>query len=470
MRPRPSPARTYRIAGLVAGLLALVGHAAAQSLVVSPEGPDRTLRAAVEAAGPGDTVRVLPGIYEETIRIDRALTVLGEGRPMIDGGGEGHVIEILAPATVRGLAIRGSGTRVDAEHAGIMVRGARVEIRDNRIEDVLYGIYLKQAPGSLVAENVIAGKPLPPPRRGDGIRLWRSADSRVERNRVVGTRDVVIYFSDGLEVRGNVVTDGRYGLHYMYSDDNRIVGNRFERNEVGAFLMYSREILLEENVFADSRGATGIGLGLKDADRIEARDNLIYGNAAGIHLDNSPSEVRSPNRLAENLILLNEVGIRILPSVRGNRFEGNELVSNARDAEVAGGATRGQAEQNGWEGNHWAAYAGFDRDGDGRGDTPHVYAKLADDLLSRHPRLATFEGSPALRLLDLLARFFPLLAPEPVLIDSAPLLERRLAPRWAVALDTAGTGAGKGSALPWAAALAGALAAAAAVSWGGRPS
>ncbi len=397
-------------------------------LIVSPAGPFRSVQAAVDAAGDGDTVRVMPGDYAETVVIERPLTLIGEAGARIDGGGRGHVIEALAPVTIRGLAIRGSGIRVDEEHAGIMVRGATARILDNEVEDVLYGIYLKQAPGSEVRGNRVRGKPLAPPRRGDGIRLWQSPGSRVTENRVSWSRDVVIYFSDGLTVADNVVTDGRYGLHYMYSNDNRIERNRFERNEVGAFLMYSRRIELVENVFADSRGTTGIGLGLKDADEIDAHDNVIFGNGAGVHLDNSPSDVAGSNRFRENLLLLNDVGIRSLPSVRGNRIEGNEFVGNLRPAEVAGGVAPGGADQNRWIGNHWSTYAGFDTDHDGRGDTPYVHAKLADELLSREPRLAIFRGSPALGLLDLLARFFPLLEPEPILVDSTPQLTRAVRP------------------------------------------
>ncbi len=431
---RPQPA----LAAFVAIGCAL-GHAhplTAQALRVGgPDAPFARIGDALAAAGPGDTIVVAPGAYRERLAISMPVTLLGaagpaEARPVIDGGGAGHVIEATAPLTLRGFVIRGSGVRVDAEDSGVMVRGAPAVIEDNRIDDTLYGIYLKDAAGSTVRRNVIYGKDLPSARRGDGIRLWYSSRSTVAENEVTGVRDVVIYFSDSLSVTDNVIRDSRYGLHYMYSDDNRFERNRFEGNEVGAFIMYSKDIRLESNVFANAEGPIGMGLALKDSDRIDAIDNLIVENAIGVHLDNSPGERGATNRFSGNLVLLNGSGIRLLPSVRGNVFGENSFVANDRPVEVAGGAAREQAAQNRWGGNHWSSYAGFDSDADGVGDTPFVHARIADELLSRHPELRVFSGSPALALLDVLGRFFPLIEPEPVAVDSLPLVRGAAFDRW----------------------------------------
>ncbi len=206
--------------------------------------------------------------------------LVGEGRPVLDGGGEGHVVEALAPVSLRGFVVRGSGDDVEREHAGVMVRDAVARIEDNAFEDVFYGIYLKNAAGSTVRANRIRGKPFSPARRGDGIRLWYSSGARILDNDVRGMRDVVVYFSDSLLVRGNAIRDGRYGLHYMYSNHNAFEENVFEDNQVGAFIMYSADVRLRDNVFASAEGASGMGLGLKDADAIRAEGNLFLENAS----------------------------------------------------------------------------------------------------------------------------------------------------------------------------------------------
>ena len=434
---RPSagaPARAVAAAGPPPTRPPPAGPAAAKGsggvLRVGPGGEHASISAALEAAGPGDTVRVGPGTYRERLVVERPVTLLGRGRPVIDAGGRGHAVEATAPLEIRGFHLRNTGKVVEEEHAGVMARGARAVVADNVMTDVFYGVYLKEAPGSLIRGNRIEGKDLPPPRRGDGIRLWYSSDTRVLENRVRHTRDVVVYFSNRLEVRGNVITDGRYGLHYMYSDHNEFRENVFEKNQVGAFVMYSEDVRLRDNVFAESRGASGMGLGLKDADGIVARGNLFVRNESGVYLDNSPRGRDARNRFRDNLFLYNESAVRLLPSVTGNDFSGNSFVANSRPAAVSGGMGEGQAAQNDWTGNYWSGYQGFDRDDDGVGDTPYVHARLSDDLMSRHEELKLFARSPVMPVLEAVRRFFPFLEPEPVVADSAPRFEARALARW----------------------------------------
>lgn len=405
-------------------------RAEGRTLEVRPGSAYATIGAALAEAQPGDTIRVAAGKYAERIRIQLPVTLIGEGWPIIDGEDVGHVVEALAPFEIRGFVLRGSGSDLEAEHAGVMVREAPARIIGNRMEDVLYGIYLKQAPRSLVAGNRIRGKSFGLARRGDGIRLWYSADTRVTGNEVRGVRDVVAYFSDRLALDDNVVRESRYGFHLMYCSDSRLTGNRLYDNQVGAYLMYSSRFRLTGNVFADAAGSSGMGLGLKDGDEIVAEENLFLENSVGVHLDNSPSGPARPNRFEDNTFALNGVAVRMLPSVTGNGFHRNDFLANGAPARVAGGARAGQVAQNDWSGNHWSEHAGFDRDGDGRGDAPYVYAHLADDLLERRPELRIFALAPALEALDRVVQFFPLLRPEPVVVDPEPRLAIAAARRW----------------------------------------
>lgn len=426
----------------LAALLCVAGPASAQALRVGPDAAYSTVGEALARAGSGDTVRVAAGVYRERLRITRPVTLIGEGWPVLDAGGHGHVVEALARIDLRGFVLRGSGTSVEREDAGVMVRGATARIVGNRLDDVLYGVYLKQAAGSVVAGNRVRGKPLAPPRRGDGIRLWYSSGTRISGNEVRGVRDVVVYFSDRVLIQDNIIVDGRYGLHSMYSDHGRITGNRLEGNQVGAFLMYSTDLDLERNVFADGSGPSGMGLGLKDSDRVTLRDNLFLENSIGVHLDNSPRARDGANVFEGNVFALNGAGVLLMPSVSGNRFHKNDFLANDVPARVAGGSRPGQVDQNDWSGNHWSDYAGFDRSGDGIGDTPYVHAHLADELIEKHPGLRIFTLSPALGALDALARFFPLLRPAPVVADPLPRLSPSAASRWQVEWRERGRGSG----------------------------
>jgi nitrous oxidase accessory protein len=393
-----------------------------QTLQVGPAGRFPSIGAALAAARPGDTVHVAAGVYHEKLVIDLPVVLIGEPGAVIDGDGEGTVIRVDASAVIAGFRITRSGRLLEQEDTGILVTGDSCVIRDNVLDDVLFGIYLKDSQGTRVAGNRITGKDRPMGRRGDGIRLWSSNDALVEGNVVQDTRDVVIYFSHGLLFRNNLVTHGRYGLHYMYSSDNTFENNEFAYNDVAAFIMYSERIVLRNNVFAQASGHSGYGIGLKDADWIEVTGNLIIQNQAGLYFDNSPSRMEAENIVRDNIVAFNDVGIELLPSVRRNDFGGNSFIANVRDVSVSGGGT---ALANRWKGNHWDAAASWDADGDGDLDLPYRIDRLSDDLFARHPDLQLFELSPATLALDALGRFFPLLEPRPIVVDSTPRPPRR---------------------------------------------
>src|SRR5690606_18195176 len=93
------------------------------------EPPD--LAELVARAEPGDTIVVPPGTYAGPLVIDKPLTLVGEGRPVIDGGGSGTVVTIAAEGvTLRGFAIRNSGRDVSGEPAGIRVTAGGAVIED----------------------------------------------------------------------------------------------------------------------------------------------------------------------------------------------------------------------------------------------------------------------------------------------------------------------------------------------------
>ncbi len=396
----------------------------AAQLTVGPGGHYASIREALAAARPGDTIRVAAGVYHEHPVVAQPVVLLGEPGAVIDGDRRGIVLTINAPAVVRGFTIRGSGSDQSREHAGILAsRADGLVIEANRLEDVLFGVYLKQSHAALIRRNEIEGKNLALPLRGDGIRLWYSHDGRIEDNTLHRVRDVVIWFSNGTVVRGNRVSESRYGLHYMYSDRNLFEENAFIANHIGAFIMYSDDITFRRNVFADARGTAARGLGFKDADRITAEGNVLVKNTIGISIDNSPTSVGVENQFHNNVIAYNDIGVWLLPSVHSNRFEGNHFIDNVQPVGVSGGGT---ATKNRWHDNYWSEYAGFDADGDGHGDTPFVFERLSDDLMAKHEALQVFNLSLGVTALNTLSRVFPLLSPEPIVADSAPRTERAM--------------------------------------------
>ena len=384
------------------------------------------LQAAIDAAKPGEAIQVPSGVYRGNFVIDKSLTLAGVDWPILDGNNQGHVIEInQAPdVTMRGLALRDGGDRLDKENAGIAVdQSPRLVVENNRLENTLFGIYIKDSEQSRIAYNVIGAKELEVPARGDSIRVWYSANTEVIGNRVDQGRDVVLWYNNGAIIRGNVITNGRYGLHFMYCDDNLVEDNWIEGNSVGAFLMYSRRLTLRRNVFASNRGPSGYGIGLKDMDGVEATDNLFSGNRVGMYFDNSPWSIDVSQHFSQNAFVHNDIGLLFNPSVKRNYFSQNSFIDNLEQVGLTG---TGNFDGNHFtvesQGNFWSDYTGYDQTGDGLGDLPYVSRSLFENMMDQHPHLRLFQLSPAQQAVDLAARAFPIFQPKPKFTDYAPLM------------------------------------------------
>jgi nitrous oxidase accessory protein len=416
---------TKPVVGLVV-LLAVstvaLADAAAVTRIVGQDASPHELAEAIGAANAGDTIRVVGGSFAGSLVIDRSITLLGEGWPVIDGGGAGTIIEVSAPdVTIHGFVIRNSGTLLEAEDAGVSVGADRASISGNRIDNVLFGVYMREADSCLVKDNRITGYArLGPARQGDLVRAWYSAAVRIENNVLEHGRDLIVWFSDHSIVRGNTVSNARYGVHLMYDRDCEVSYNTFIRNSVGAYLMYSRRIVLRGNSVAYNRGASGFGVGLKDLDDSSLIDNCIVDNRVGVFIDNCPREVDSSMLFEKNMIAYNDQGILLPASVERTQVIGNSFMDNYEHVAVPGG---GRVPMVAWHDNYWSGYAGYDADGDERGDVPYRSDELFEDLISHHPKLRVFVYSPAMQALSLAATAFPVVRPQPKLVDDEPRLK-----------------------------------------------
>jgi nitrous oxidase accessory protein len=412
--------------GVTAALLAFSATHTSRAGTDPADIPGRfDLHVAIRAAAVGDTIKVPAGRYLAPLLIDKPLILIADSGAVIDGGGTRDIAHITAPdVTLRGFTLRGSGDSLDQENAGLVVAAPRATVEDNTLEDVLLGIALKNADASIVRGNVIRGKPLDAGRRGDAIRLWNSNRVRIENNTVIGARDVVIWYSKGAQVIGNTVAQGRYGLHTMYASDARIEDNRLEDNSVGVFLMYSRDVTLRRNVIAHNRGPSGYGLGLKDMDAVTAEENTFLANRVAVYLDNSPQRLDCHGDFARNVFAYNDIALAFLPAVRRNRFVENAFLENIEQIAILGS---GDFKDNEFtlsgRGNYWSDYAGFDADGDGVGDVPYHSISLFENLMDREPKLRLFLYSPAQQAIELAARAFPVVRPQPKVSDAAPLMQ-----------------------------------------------
>lgn len=390
----------------------------------APTAPLGPIGRLIQDAPVGAIIQVPAGTYTEQLRITRPLTLLADGRVVIDGGGRGDIIEITAPdVTLKGFTIRNTGIDLDQENAAIRASAPRTTLQDNTLEDILFGIDLRESPDSVVRNNTIGGKNLDIARRGDGLRLWRSDRTLVENNTIHEGRDAILWYSKSITVRGNTSTSCRYGLHLMFSDDVTIEDNRFARNSVGIYLMYSTGVTIRRNQLISNRGPSGYGLGLKETDRFTVSDNFMTGNRVGVYIDGSPFTTAQPGLFTRNTIAYNDIGFTFLPSAKGNQLVGNNFIDNIDQVAVAG---RGDLSANqfwvGDHGNFWSDYTGYDQNQDGVGDFVHESQTLFENMMDKEPKLRLFLFSPAQQAIEFVGRTLPAVRPEAKFTDEVPLM------------------------------------------------
>jgi nitrous oxidase accessory protein len=407
---------------LAAALAQAVAGAATSDPAVAPgalEGrprPEHTspIQARIDAAHPGDRIVVTAGTYEGDLILDKRVALIGEGWPRLLGSGTGSVVRIRAAGVeLSGFEIDGrGGGDLGRDASGIHVAAPGAHIHECRISNTLFGIYLRQAHDVVVEHCRIDGIPgRDPGEIGSGIHVWNTERFTLSRNEIVATRDgIYVQSSPHGVVRGNRARDLRYGLHYMYSDDNVFEDNAFENGAAGAALMYSRRIVFRRNRFLHNRGFASVGLLLKSCDDVLAEDNLLADNARGLFVEGSYRNV-----FRRNVIAMSDQAIVLYDSGGGNTFTGNVFAANFTPLSLVGRRT-----DSIFDGNYWSDHPVPDLDGDGISDRPYRLSSVFDHLRGNLTAADLFARGTAASALAAAEQAFPVLDTVPV-VDAHPL-------------------------------------------------
>ena len=382
-----------------------------------------SLQELVDRAEPNSTLVPPPGTYAGPVTLDFPLTIDGKGKVTVDGGGKGSVIYIDTDgAVIKGLRLTNSGNSHNDIDSGIQVRGNFNVIKDNVIDDCLFGIDLQESNNNIVRRNRISSKDVDLGVRGDSVRLWYSFNNKITDNIIRDSRDMVVWYSADNTIARNDSRRGRYSLHFMYSRFNMVDSNHYEHNSVGIFLMYSDSVVVKNNYIAYANGPTGMGIGFKETSDVEIDSNKILYCATGLYIDVSPYDPEATNRIHDNTIAFTSIAVDFLNDWKGNIFERNYFKGNMVQVSVAGG---GSANRNAWKGNYWDDYEGFDLNHDGIGDQPYQLFNYADRIWMDVPPARFFQGTPVMAVLDFLERLAPFSEPVLLVEDEQPLMSAR---------------------------------------------
>jgi len=380
----------------------------------------KTIVTAYDASEDGDTLIIHEGEYRiPNWVIKKRITVIGlSNAHLISEKGDEILTIEKSNVTIKGLTFSGVTTNYLKENAAIRVKRCRyATIIENKIEDCFFAIYLEKAKNTTIKDNIIDGDASSEAESGNGIHAWHCDSLLIEHNKVLHHRDgIYLEFVNNSHVKDNHSHHNtRYGLHYMFSNDDIYTHNTIEYNGVGVAVMFSRRIIMKENTFANNWGHAAYGLLLKEIYDAEITDNHFTQNTVGIFVEGS-------NRInyLRNEFRRNGWAIKFSGGCELNTITDNDFLYNSIDLVVSS-----QLNDNTFNSNYWSEYSGYDLDKDQVGDVPHYPVKLYSYIQNQVPESVVLMRSLFVDIINYAERISPIFTPKDVM-DSSPKMTSRL--------------------------------------------
>ena len=350
------------------------------------------------------------------IIIDKPLTVKGENYPVIDGEFKGEIFTVTSDnVTVDGLFIINVGTSYTEDYAAIrVVKSKNFLIQNLVLEKLFFGIYLEKSSDGKVYHNKIIGDAVEEYNSGNGIQLWYCKNIEIDQNIVTHVRDgIYLEFSDFCTITNNISRDNiRYGLHFMFSNDDLYQKNIFENNGAGVAVMFSKRIKMYKNTFKDNWGSASYGVLLKEINDSEIVGNIFETNTIGINIEGT-------NRILykNNDFVSNGWAIKFRGACYANDFTENNFLYNSFDLSY-----NSKLNDNTFDNNYWSSYTGYDLDKNGIGDIPYRPVKLFSYIVNRTPETIILLRSLFIDIIDFSEKVSPVFTPDN-LLDNFPQMK-----------------------------------------------
>lgn len=392
---------------IVFNFLVLLAFAQPTKLVVQPGGKIQTIKQAIALADTGDTILVKSGTYREgNILIDKSLILLGENTPIVDGEFKQEVITVRARhVTISGFQIINSSVASMRDPAGIGAEEADfLVVKKNQFNGTFFGIHISNSHHITISDNTLQAILRSDHETGNGIHLWQCSNATIKNNNIAGHRDGIYFeFVTNSVIDGNLSEGNlRYGLHFMFSNDDDYTNNIFKDNGAGVAVMYTKNVKMVNNRFEKNWGPSAYGLLLKDIRDSFVENNLFDQNTIGIYMEGT-----SRSSFKNNIFSKNGWAIKLQASCDDNIFSENNFQSNTFDI-----ATNGTMVLNSFSYNYWDKYQGYDLNRDGIGDVPFRPVNLYAMIVERIPTAVLLWRSFLVYLLDRAERIIPAVTPE----------------------------------------------------------
>lgn len=318
--------------------------------------------------------------------------------------------------SIEGFNIINVGSSYIEEFAAILIAHSKdFKIKDNVLENVFFGILIEKSSYGRISSNIISSNAKTEANSGNGIHLWDSNNMTITKNHISKMRDGIYFeFVTESSVSKNISRENlRYGLHFMFSNNDEYLGNTFENNGAGVAVMFSKHIKMYRNLFKKNWGTASYGLLLKEITDAELKNNIFEDNTIGINADGT-----TRMEYTENNFLNNGYAIKVLGACYNNTFSRNNFLYNSFDL-----AYSGHINENKFDNNYWSGYTGYDLDKDGIGDVPYRPVKLFSYLVNRTPGAIILLRSLFIDIIDFSEKVSPIFTPAE-LVDENPQMKK----------------------------------------------
>jgi parallel beta-helix repeat protein len=322
-----------------------------------------SIQAAVNAAHPGDTIRVSPGTYTEQVTLsrDKNHVRLVTAEADLDTTTDADDVILKAPATLTGaraivdvngaadVALQGFTIQgpADGIRAGVLIEnGGSATLRRNHIADIRDTVFSGRQDGFGIlvtgGEADIIRNRIDGYQKGGILIENAGSEAEIENNFVVGAGPTGVIAQNGIqvsdganaEIRRNRVSGNSYTntaqddfeatgiLLFGAGRDVEVEGNDIFANEDGLFSFQTSRTEIEGN-YIHGNALDALLLIGPDERYNSVRDNVLSGNGEGVFMDTANNNVLRNNRIAGN----QGNGIT-MTNADNNTIRGNAIVDN----------------------------------------------------------------------------------------------------------------------------------------------
>jgi nitrous oxidase accessory protein len=272
-----------------------------------------SIQAAIENATSGQAIYVSSGFYNESLTVDRPMTLVGENASTTIINASTTVITMNADnVSISDFTIQYVGCACYGYSSVNVTNGQNLNVTSNIISSDDFGIRSVGAKGVVVAHNTVT----------------HSGDASI----VVLSSFEVSVFENDLTGMGGIEIDNS-----------------------------TKSVFSSNTVLASARAGIFIG---------ESHDNTFFNNnVSAISLMGLSISSAYNNTFFDNDISSGNYGVFIWQSSNNSIFH-NSFLENGSPVLCQDNSTN--LWDNGLEGNYWSNYTGLDADSNGIGDTPYI--------------------------------------------------------------------------------------------------